>query len=189
MKIGTKSILFGVHCFLIHPWFVAAAWWRLYGFPFDPRLWLAFFVHDLGYWGKPNMDGNEGEAHPETGAKIMGFLFGKKWHDFTLYHSRFYSKKNNAQYSRLCVADKLALVFTPNWLYLPMANLTGEIDEYMKDAGLNSNGEIPVQDSQTVWLNKVKRYVLRWVAVHRHMIKDTMTPKARVSVDGSGVWQ
>lgn len=83
MKIGTKSVLFGAHCFFLHPWFVAAAWWKLYGFPFDPRLWVAFFVHDLGYWGKPNMDGIEGERHPYFGAKIMQRLFDKKeriWH-------------------------------------------------------------------------------------------------------------
>lgn len=71
MKIGTKSVLFGAHCFLVHPWFVAAAWYKLYGFPWDPRLWVAFFVHDLGYWGKPNMDGPEGETHVEFGALVM----------------------------------------------------------------------------------------------------------------------
>lgn len=77
MKIGTKSVLFGAHCFLIHPWFVVAAWWKLYGFPWDPRLWIAFFVHDLGYIGKPNMDGPEGETHVELGARIMGWLFDR----------------------------------------------------------------------------------------------------------------
>ena len=71
MKIGTKSVLFGAHCFFLHPWFVAAAWTKLYGFPLDPRLWVAFFVHDLGYIGKPNMDGPEGERHPSTGAELM----------------------------------------------------------------------------------------------------------------------
>lgn len=35
MKIGTKSVLYGAHCFIIHPWFVALAWWKLYGFPWD----------------------------------------------------------------------------------------------------------------------------------------------------------
>ena len=52
MNIGTKSVLFGAHQFLIHPWFVAWGWWTLYGFPWDPRLWVAFVVHDLGYIGK-----------------------------------------------------------------------------------------------------------------------------------------
>ncbi len=75
MRIGTRSILFGAHQFAVHPWFVALAWWKLYGFPFDPRLWVAFFVHDLGYWGKPNMDGPEGEWHVAWGAGMMGWLF------------------------------------------------------------------------------------------------------------------
>jgi hypothetical protein len=75
VTIGTKSVLFGAHQFLIHPWFVALAWWRLYGFPWDPRLWVAFFVHDLGYIGQPNMDGAEGERHPVFGARLMTVLF------------------------------------------------------------------------------------------------------------------
>jgi hypothetical protein len=84
MKVGTKSILFGAHCFLIHPIFVFIAWCQLYGFPYDPRIWIAFFVHDLGYWGKPNMDGPEGEKHVELGAKIMS-IFGHRWRDLSLY--------------------------------------------------------------------------------------------------------
>jgi hypothetical protein len=75
MKVGTRSVLFGAHCFFLHPWFVAAAWWRLYGFPWDPRLWVAFAVHDIGYIGKTNMDGEEGETHPELGAAIMFRFF------------------------------------------------------------------------------------------------------------------
>lgn len=78
MKIGTKSILFGAHCFFLHPWFVALAWWKLYGFPFDPRLWFVFFFHDFGYIGKPNMDGEEGEKHVELGAIIVSRLFDKR---------------------------------------------------------------------------------------------------------------
>jgi hypothetical protein len=84
MKIGTKSVLFGAHCFLLHPFFVLAAWIKLFGFPFDPRLWIAFFVHDLGYWGKPNMDGPEGETHVELGAKIMAWLFDRKCIQITI---------------------------------------------------------------------------------------------------------
>lgn len=76
MKLGTKSVLFGAHTFWLHPWFVALAWWRLYGFPWAPWLWVAFWVHDLGYWGKPNMDGPEGEEHPWTGARILYWLQG-----------------------------------------------------------------------------------------------------------------
>jgi len=77
MKVGTKSVLFGAHCFLWHPLFVAIAWIKLYGWPWDPRIWIAFFVHDLGYWGKPNMDGPEGELHVEFGARVMHWLFDR----------------------------------------------------------------------------------------------------------------
>ena len=56
MKIGTKSVLFGAHCFFLHPFFVAVAWWKLYGFPVDPRLWVAFFVHDLNLLFKENFN-------------------------------------------------------------------------------------------------------------------------------------
>ena len=77
MRIGTKTVLYGYHCFFIHPWFVLAAWIKLYGFPWDPRLWVAFFVHDLGYFGKVNIDGAEGETHVEFGAELMHLLFDR----------------------------------------------------------------------------------------------------------------
>jgi hypothetical protein len=189
MKTGTKSVLFGAHCFFLHPWFVARAWMILYGFPFDPRLWIAFFVHDIGYFGKPNMDGDEGELHPYRGASIMGALFGKKWFDFTLYHSRFLAKKNGAQYSKLCVADKLAITITPAWLYLPMVNATGEIHEYMKDAERNSNGKLKVTQNQKAWYAGVQMYVKKWVDEHKEIKEDTWTPTERKAVNAQGVWK
>ena len=82
MKIGTKSLLFGAHNIIIHPVLVFIAWWRLYGFPFDPRLWIAFLVHDWGYFGKSDMDGSEGETHVELGARIMR-IAGKSSHGIT----------------------------------------------------------------------------------------------------------
>jgi hypothetical protein len=77
MRTGTKSILFGAHCWFIHPFFVALAWNKLYGPPRDWRLWVAFFVHDLGYWNLPNMDGDEGERHAEWGADLMHRWFDR----------------------------------------------------------------------------------------------------------------
>jgi hypothetical protein len=76
MRVGTKSVIFGVHAILVHPFFVAYAWSRLFGFPCDPRLWLAFVVHDVGYLGKSNMEGPEGQQHVVLGGRIMGWLFG-----------------------------------------------------------------------------------------------------------------
>lgn len=239
MNIGTKSVLFGAHQFLIHPLFVALAWWRLYGFPWDPRLWVAFFVHDLGYWGKPNMDGEEGEQHPMLGARIMGWLFDQRvgavaslaagflreeaeclkdghaidgewiifdaadvearhrydcyyataaaleaadyWHHFTLYHSRFMARRFDAQFSRLCVADKLATVLVPAWLYLLLTNLTGEIHEYMDIAHHQGGGkyahEIRVLGSQREWFESMCTYMRGWVEEHRDCREDTWTPQ------------
>lgn len=185
MKIGTRSVLFGAHQFLIHPWFVAWGWWKLYrlqrvyigyasGYPqtyrwrlgfrggpkyaslLDPRLWLVFFVHDLGYIGKPNIEGDEGECHPLLGARIMAILgdghsprriwtmdsyhgdwlkgplqFGP-WGELTLLHSRFLARHLEKPVSALCYADKMAIALTPAWLYLPMVRATGEINEYMR---------------------------------------------------------
>jgi len=183
MKIGTKSILFGVHQFVIHPLFVALAWWKLYGFPFDPRLWIAFFVHDLGYFGKPNMDGREGEQHPIFGAAIMDALFGPEWHDFTLYHSRFLAKQNDAKFSRLCVADKFSFCLTPAWLYLPLARLTGEIHEYMKLAEARGDQKYASANvystEQAQWHANVSNYLRKWVEQHRDCREDTWTPKVK----------
>lgn len=130
MKIGTKSLLFGAHQFLLHPLCLAWAWWKLYGFPADPRLWCAFVVHDWGYWGRSNMDGDEGQRHPELGGRIMAALFGQAWGDFTRLHSRHYAGLEGREPSPLCAADKLVLLVTPRWLYLPLVRLTGEADEY-----------------------------------------------------------
>lgn len=187
MKVGTKSVLFGAHCFFIHPVFLFIAWCKLYGFPFDPRLWVAFIVHDLGYIGKPNMDGKEGEAHVELGAKIMGFLFGKKWADFSRYHSRFYAKRDNVKPSKLCVADKLAICLEPAWFYLLRVNLSGEINEYMRLDGNKSKykGESLNRDefmnldtgTQRGWFNSMTSYMRRWVAEHKDGKEDTWTPK------------
>lgn len=131
MNVGTKSLLFGAHQFILHPVFLALAWWKLYGAPLDLRLWFAFVVHDWGYWGKPNMDGDEGQRHPELGGRIMAALFGQQWGDFTRLHSRYYAKLEHREPSSLCAADKLVLLVTPRWIYLPMVRATGEVEEYL----------------------------------------------------------
>jgi hypothetical protein len=131
MNIGTKSLLYGAHQFLLHPFFLAVAWTKLYGLPLDPRLWVAFIVHDWGYWGLDNMDGETGQRHPELGGRIMAFLFGKKWGDFTRCHSRFYARILGVEPSKLCAADKYVLFTTPAWIYLRCVQWTGEVKEYM----------------------------------------------------------
>jgi hypothetical protein len=174
MKVGTKSLLFGVHQVILHPIFVFIAWWKLFGFPKDPRLWIAFIVHDLGYWGKPNMDGKgEGETHPEKGARIIHKLFDpyspephvyymNYWYNFMLYHSRFYAKLNNAPISKLCVADKYVFCIQPRWMYLPMARWSGEIYEYM-DENRNRSGHSYKDEND--WFDHVKKFMNDWVSI------------------------
>ena len=186
------------------------AWWSLYGFPWDPRLWVAFFTHDLGYVGCRKMDDAEGEKHVEFGARLMHWLFDRPfikkgaekcewydtypgincsewkcphcrtkwvsveapycscqlrfyWQDFCLYHSRFYAKRDGKLFSRLCVADKLAIVLTPSWLYLPLARASGELQEAMgltttRYAAMN----LPSDDPRE-WHRNVKTYLRKWV--------------------------
>lgn len=208
MKTGTKSVLFGAHCFFLHPWFVAWGWWKLYGFPWDPRLWFVFFFHDLGYFGKPNMDGDEGERHVELGAKIMTTLFDRSpdaegaWTDFgwvgpwgllSLLHSRFYAKKIRMLPSRLCLADKLAITLTPAWMYLPMVNWSGEIKEYMAMSVQNGNTKYAFMaidhKNQKQWYANMQAYLVKWVAEHKDGREDTWTPAAREAKDSSGVWK
>jgi len=181
-SIGTRSLLFGVHCWFIHPLFVFVAWWQLYGFPWDIRLWIAFFVHDLGYLGKPNMDGPEGERHVVFAAEWMGSRFGAEWGDFCRLHSRFWAKKAGRQFSRLCVADKQAIVLTPVWLYLLLGNLSGEIHEYMDGKGART----PAQGrSQVAWFLAVRRYVEEWVKTHKDGAEDSWTGTKRdLCLDG-----
>lgn len=191
LNVGTKSVLFGAHQFLIHPWFVAAAWWRLYGFPWDPRLWVAFFVHDLGYlvYNTPNMDGPEGERHVEWGATLMRRWFGPQWGRFCLYHSRFYARRDGQPFSRLCVADKLAVVLEPWWLYLPRVILSGEVHEYLALAGGKGQSKykgepnskyVSMQlETGTIrgWHRAMTAYLREWVEVHADGREDTWTPK------------
>lgn len=176
MKMGTKSVLYGAHCFFIHPWFVALAWWKLYGFPWDPRLWVAFFVHDLGYWGKPNMDGKEGEEHVLWGAGVMRKLFDRKvyppWRDLCMYHSRYWAKKWRSPPSRLCFADKWAFVITPAWLYLTLVRMTGEWREY----AAAHNHEVGHNSALIEgWYYPSRDYVKRWVLAHISGEEDTWT--------------
>lgn len=155
MRMGTKSLLFGYHQLLLHPLFVWAGWLKLFGWTWDPRVVLAFFVHDIGYWGKPNMDGLEGKQHPFLGAKIMHFLFDKpglaEWHHFSLYHSRSMARTYLAEPSRLCFADKVAFYLYPKWLIRLLFSLSGEGLEYRQTSTDDSTTRLPKPISFEQW--------------------------------------
>jgi len=146
MKIGTKSVLFGVHQFLWHPLTVGVAWKRLYKVWPTWREWVCIFVHDLGYWGKPNIDGPEGRTHPLPGAILAGKLLDKRgscagtYHNLTLFHSREYAKMCHEEPSLLCWADKYCVTVEPRWFYLFRARLSGEVQEF------RSHAPVPVRN-------------------------------------------
>lgn len=189
MKIGTKSVLFGAHS-LIHPFYVALAWRKLFGPPWDPRLWCAFAVHDLGYWSSPNLEGPEGERHVELGARIMTCLFGPRWGSLCADHSRHWAKRCGRPVSRLCFADKLAFVLTPDWLYLLMTRATGELYEYMQKSRDRQAGAacFTAEESACLaspdpatWLKGLKSYTLRWIVEHLDGRQDRWTLLAATS--------
>lgn len=174
MRVGTKSVLFGYHAFWLHPFMVAEAWRRIHGFPWDPRLWVAFLVHDIGYLGCADMDGKQGPLHPFMGAGIMAFLFDwvqdpwkadeETWHDFVLCHSRQTAERYFKPWSKLCAPDKLAFLLYPRWLLRCLYWMSGELEEYRRNTGGKSFDE---------WYERVRQDSTRALRVERVFIFST----------------
>lgn len=160
MKVGTKSVLFGVHCALWHPISVALAWRKYYHrWPSGMVEWVAILLHDVGYWGMPNMDGPEGQEHPWVSAQIAAQFFDKKREvnrviGLIVGHSRHFAKTHGLPISDLYAPDKICVLYDPMWFYLLRANLSGEIAEFMQ------NGPAEVRHSQRAWFkwyrNKIR---------------------------------
>lgn len=148
MKMGTKSVLFGVHQFLWHPLTVGYAWRKLYGRWPSFYQWIAVFCHDIGYLGKEAMDSADGQTHPEFGAKVaqrLAYLAARlrgnhpckaqfiadAIHDLSLCHSTHYAQQKNRSVSILYLPDKACVLIDPVWFYLLRARLSGELHEYV----------------------------------------------------------
>lgn len=151
MNVGTKSLLFGVHQIFWHPICVSRAWRFIHGRWPTRAEWICIIVHDWGYWGCPNMDGEIGKTHPEAGARIarrLIYLYSRwrghnvenanviaeAFYQFTLFHSRFYAARQERSVSPLFLPDKLAVLFEPRWFYLLRGWLSGEVAEYIANA-------------------------------------------------------
>jgi len=159
ISVGTKSLLFGVHQFLLHPISVTLAWRDLYGIWPNWREFICIFIHDWGYWGCPNMDGPEGEEHPKYGARLAYRHLGIYWYYFCITHSRYFAAKLRMEPSKLCWADKLAIKYDPWWTYLPRAVLSGEIHEYRKLAA--NFGETPLSTSNIEWYKWAQKRMIK----------------------------
>ena len=130
MTLGTKTLLFGVHQIIVHPTLVTIAWRKLYGsFPSWREL-FCIFIHDWGYWGRPNLKNADGDRHPELGARIAGRLLGPEWSDFVLGHSSFYIARNGVERSKLFGADKYFHCIIPLWFYKVLSVPSGEFAHY-----------------------------------------------------------
>jgi hypothetical protein len=166
---GTLSILFGVHQFIWHPITVARAWHHLYGKWPTWTQWVAIFCHDLGYLGKPDMDGTRGKTHPVAGANLacdivyyIGRLVYRNKHDaalmaestreLCLWHSTHYAEQQGGVVSELYLPDKVCVLFDPPWFYKLRGKISGEIYEYVENQ--NRQRWMTGQDEFTVdqWL-------------------------------------
>jgi hypothetical protein len=122
------------------------------------------------------MDGAEGQRHPELGGRIMTRLFGEAWGDFTRLHSRYYAKQEGREPSRLCAADKLVLLVTPRWLYLPLVVLSGESVEYRAlFAAWKGVPSVTVEE----WYEGLRQH---WADEVARLAPDTAWARARGSV-------
>jgi hypothetical protein len=146
MKIGTKSLLFGCHQFMIHPYYVYKGWLKLYSRP-NWKEFICIIVHDWGYWGCADMDGKEGSSHSIYGAylatKYLHWVrtakqyieankgYDLKYHNLCILHSASFADKQGEIPSKLCWADKYATLLIPDRLWLFLAKLSSELSEYM----------------------------------------------------------
>lgn len=159
MPVGSKSLLFGVHQLVLHPWLVTLSWRRLYGSWPSFREIVAIVLHDIGYWNLTEMDGPRGTFHPVLGARVVNWLFGAVEHDLILYHSRSLALRDNVDVSRLCAPDKLSILLYPRPVYLFLGWLSGELKEYKKTMSL-------MHLSDEEWLFITCRRNFEWVESH-----------------------
>lgn len=162
LNVGTKSVLFGVHCFFWHPITVAAGWWLYHGrMPNRLHEWLAIIFHDVGYIGCSDMDGPSGVSHPHRSAQPFVRLASRVPSAGFVYtagliygHSRSFAAKHGLPTSSLYAPDKLCVLFDPSWFYLLRARLSGEIWEYIRNS--------PTPDATPPeWLRNYKAEVRR----------------------------
>ena len=167
LTTGTKSLLWGVHQLIWHPFTVYLAWLYLYKeFP-NFKETICIIVHDWGYFGKIKMDDEAGQKHPELGANLAGRFLdkgkSKRYYNLCLFHSRHYSKNNKTTPSKLCWADKMSIKYDPYILYIIRATLSGEIKEYKE----NSKGLLGENISNREWYKFIREYLIKLATKQR----------------------
>ncbi len=182
MRVGTTSLLLGVHQVVWHPITVLLAWRRLYGRWPDWRELVCIVIHDWGYWGKRAMDDEEGERHPEWAAERAYRWWGPYYSGFCYYHSRHYARLDGAQPSKLCWADKLSIAYDPPWFYLFRARLSGELAEYRQRAA--DAGVVPLAASDAEWLAIIRRRFVRIAGEQKAGVVPYVNPLRPTQTEG-----
>ena len=174
MKLGTKTLLFGGHQFLIHPILVTVAWVKLYrSFPNWKEL-LCIFIHDWGYWGMIDLKDASGDMHPRYAAKLAGKWLGKEWEDFILGHSSFYIAREGIEKSKLLAPDKYWHCLIPLWFYKLLTVPSGEFKHYREldharqVADRTASDEVWWENIQDLCVKKIKgNYIIDNNKLHR----------------------
>lgn len=114
MKQGTVSVLIGCHS-VFHSILVILAWIKLYHtFPTWWQL-VCIVLHDIGHWGLDYLDDVDAKrSHWELGARVSGWLLGKRGYLFSAGHDKY----SGYPLSPLSKADKYAWHIAPTWWLL-----------------------------------------------------------------------
>lgn len=167
MRIGTKTLLFGGHQFILHPLLVGMAWVKIYHKLPNPKESICIIIHDWGYWGLNNIDGEEGDGHPVWAAEWASFSLDRnrnsnRYWELCMFHSRFVAKAYNCKPSKLCSADKLGITLYPTWLWYTLVRLSGELTEYQNNPKYASERELKIGNPRE-WFRQLKRAVPQWI--------------------------
>ncbi len=166
MRRGLKSLLWGAHNFFLHPLTVYLSWvWLYHSLP-TWREAICILIHDWGYWECETMDGKDGAAHPNWAANLVGHWNWREEHSLILLHSRHLAKDLNMDPSRLYYADKLSFALIPACIYVPMARMSGELQEYR--IVCDRAKQVPIWYSDWQWHSIIRE----------NMIKLSKDPKA-----------
>ncbi len=137
MRIGSKTLLWGTHQFVLHPAVMLIAFLKIHRrFP-SMAEFLAIWVHDWGYWGLSGLDIDGGENHPYVGARIMERFYGIQGRNLVLGHSATTCRKEGIEKSTLYLPDKYYFILLPPRVHWLLAILSGEHEEYK--LGLSEN--------------------------------------------------
>lgn len=129
MRIGTRSLIFGLHSFFVHPILMLAIFKKVVGRRADFVEIVCILIHDIGYFGKPNMDGVEGNLHPYAGAKLARFLFGDRGWRLCVGHNDEVREVEGLPRSVIYAVDKYFYVVIPVWLQKALGIMSGEYKE------------------------------------------------------------